>query len=216
MGFWSTTEANSAINEALRVWNLLTGMWKRRILIATTANTVFYSLPSTLVYDVRTEFNQVPLEQSSIFDLNNGRGNWRGETTATGGAVPTRPTLWAPVGLMRLAIWPAHAAGGGTLTVDGVRQTPVLVVDADFVDLGQCELTTLIGYALHILAFKLSGPLFQSTLPLYRRFIVAAADQNARLRSSTWYRKVMGLDLNRQQHPVRANPQLQEAPVGDS
>ena len=190
----------------MRIWNLLTGMWKRRVLIATTANTVFYALPSTLIYDVRTEWNQVPLGQSSISDLNNGRVGWRGETTASGGTVPTTVQMWAPAGLMRIAIWPAHAAGGGTLTVDGVRQTPVLTADGDFVDLGQCEIGTLLDYALHYLSFKLSGPLFEATLPLYRAFVEAAADQNARLRSSTWYRKTMGLDLQRKQHPVRVLP----------
>lgn len=211
--YWTTAEANAAINEALRCYNLLTGFWKRRVLIATTANTVFYALPSTLIFDVRTEFNQVTLEQSSISDLNNGRVNWRAETTATGGTVPTSVKMWAPVGLTRLAIWPAHAAGGGTLIVDGVRQTPVLTADADFVDLGQVELDALLGYALHVLAFKLGGTLFQATLPLYRAFIEACGDQNVRLKSSTWYRRAMGIDLQRKQHPVRVIPPPQPQQV---
>lgn len=217
--FWSNAEANDAINESLRRWNLLTGMWKRRELVATVAATstgfptgFLYALSSTMVYDVRTEFNQLVMEPTSISDLNNGRTNWRREITTAGGTVPSRPLMWAPVGTKRIAIWPGDAVGGNTLVVDGVRSTPTLTADADFVDLGQCEIGVLLGMALHLLAFKLGGPLFKMTLVHYRHFVEAAADQNARLRSSTWYRKTMGLDRQRMQHPMRLPTGLAEGP----
>lgn len=215
--FWTSAESTLAINEALRIWNLLTGMWKRRELIATVAATTasyptgfIYSLSSTLVFDLRTEFNQLVMEPSSISDLNNSRPNWRSEITTAGGTVATRPLFWAPVGMKKVVITPGDAVGGNNLVVDGVRATPVLSAAGDFVDLGKCEIGTLLDYALHYLSFKLGGPLFQATIPLYKSFLEAAGDQNARLRSSTWYRKTMGLDRQRFQHPIRVPTGLGE------
>jgi len=202
--FWLDSEATTALNESLRVWNLLTGYWKRREIIPTVAGQVWYPLTSSMVYGVRVAFCDYPLEVSSIHDLDNGRPNWEAHTTATGGIVPTRPWLFAPAGLFLIAIWPADAAGGNTLVVDSVRQTPVLTLDADFVDLNQSEHRPLLQYALHYLAFKEGGRRFEATKAYYQRFLLAAGDMNQLLRASTWFRKEMGLDLGRIQRPPRA------------
>ena len=37
VAFWSNEEARLALNEALRYWNLFTGRWRTRIVLATTA-----------------------------------------------------------------------------------------------------------------------------------------------------------------------------------
>lgn len=203
VAFWNDADANSYLNEALRVWNLLTAQWKRRITITTTANTVWYSVPSTLVYNLRMDFSSFPMEVTSLFDLDNGQPNWEGETTSSGGNVPTRPVIFAPAGLNMFAIWPADAAGGNMLVVDGVRQTPVLTADADFVDLGQEEMNAILGYALHIGTFKEGGSRFGATQRFYQDFIRTAAEKNQRLKASTMYRRVMGLDNQRQQRPVK-------------
>lgn len=201
--YWTDPEATAALNEAMRIWNLLTGYWKRREIIPTVAAQVWYPLTSTMVYGVRVDFQDHPLEITSIHDLDNGRRNWEGETTTNSGVVA--PYLFAPAGLNLIAIWPADAAGGNTLVVDAVRQTPILVADADFVDLNQSEHRPLICYALHYLAFKEGGRRFQATQAYYRRFLLAAGDMNQRLRASTWFRKEMGLDLGRIQRPTRAS-----------
>lgn len=200
--FWTDPEATTYLNEALRCWNLLTGMWKRRETIVTVANQVWYPLTSTMVYDLRAQFSDYPMEPSSVTDLDNGRPNWEGETTVTAG-VPTRPTIWAPAGLKLIAIWPADAVGGTTLVIDSVRQTPVLAAAGDFVDLGQAEHHALLGYALHIAAFKEGGVRFAATKTFYQQFIAAAGEQNTRLKASTFYRKAMGLDTGRFQRPTK-------------
>jgi len=200
--FWSDTEALHAINEALRLWNLLTGMWKRRELITTVADQVYYSLTSTLVYSVRADFSTFPLEQDSLGSLDNGMPGWEGHTTATSGK-PTRPAIWAPVGLKAIAIWPADHTGGNEIAIDGVRQTPVLSADTDYIDIGQAELQAILSYGLHYLAFKEGGQRFAATQKQYKEFILAAAEQNGRLKASTFFRRVMGLDQNRGFRPMR-------------
>ena len=99
-----------------------------------------------------------PLIPCSMFDLDNGRPTWRLETIASGGDVPTYHTYWAPISLQQIAIWPALNTGGtGELVADGVANTPVLVEDADTVDLGDETQDILVDYALHCIAFKLGG-----------------------------------------------------------
>jgi len=212
--YWSSAEATVALNEALRVWNMLTGQWKQRVVFNTVANQVWYALPSTMVFNVRMEFNDQILEQASINTLDNGEMNWEAETTASGGAVPGVPSLWAPSGLNLFAIWPADAVGSNCFTVDGVRSTPILVNSGDFVDLGQHEHHAILGYALHHAAFKEGGQRWSATQHYYQDFIRAAGDLNARLKASTFFRKIMGRDLNRNQRVLKSPPDPQAAPIG--
>src|SRR5215831_546298 len=95
--FWTDPEALLAFNEALRVWNTLTGWWKRRVSLTTIASAYYYALPATLVYRMRVEVNGKALFNSSLSDLDNGRRHWMTETTTTGNGVPGRPSMWAPV-----------------------------------------------------------------------------------------------------------------------
>ena len=94
-----------------------------------------------------------------------------------------------------LAIWPAHAAGGGTLTIDGVTTTPVLVNDSDTVDLNDSDHGPLLAYALRTLAFKEGGLRFSSTAALDKEFFTAVAQVNSRVSASAFFRNLMGLDL---------------------
>jgi hypothetical protein len=192
--FWSDDELLVAFNEALSVWNLATGYWRTRVTQPTIAGQYDYALPASMLYRMRITVNNLPLTSTNREDLNQGRYTWRAETTASGGSVPTRPMIWAPIDLYTFLIWPADAVGGATLTIDGVAATPVLVHDGDFVDLGEELFTTLLGYALHVLTFKKGGPAFQATLPLFQTFLAEAAEENSQIKTSQIFRRVMGLD----------------------
>lgn len=203
--FWTEAEAGLAINEALLLWGLLTGRWKRRVQIATTAGNFDYGLPASLVFNMRVAWNEQPLSPASLEDFDNGRPNWRIETTASGGDVPTQPTLWAPVSLALIYIWPADADGHNSLTVDGVSATPQLVLDADYVDLAEADLSVLLGCALHLVGFKKGGPWFQATLPYFVAFLRAAAEENSLITTSQAYRRFMGL-FHRDFNPLSGAP----------
>ena len=192
--FWDDAEALVAFNEGLSVWNWATAYWHRRVTLLTVANQLDYVLPTSMLYRTRMTFNSLPMSPSNREDLNNGRYQWRSDTTLTGAPVPTRPMLWAPIDLSMFYLWPADAVGGNTITVDGVSATPVLVEDGDTVDLGEELLTTLLGYALHALSFKKGGPAFQATMPLFQAFLAEAAEQNRQIKTSQVYRRFMGLD----------------------
>lgn len=211
--FWDNAEALAAFNEGLLFYNLLTGIFRRRVTIPTIANQHEYVLPATMLYRTRFAFNNYPMSPSGREDLNLGRKNWRAETATTGGDVPTRPTMWAPISLQLVYIWPADAAGANTLTVDGVSAAPVLVEDGDTLDFGEDGVNVILGYALHALSFKKGGPAFANTLPLFKAFLLDAAEMNGLIKTTTLYRRLMGLDW-RSLKRLGPSPTLMDAIIG--
>lgn len=203
--FWTGEEARLAINEALRDWNLLTGRWRRRVTLSTTAATPTVILPATMTYGMRVRLSTgAPLHPTSVLELDLMRPSWRTETTASGGDVPTAPALWAPESLQRIVIWPATAGVGvGNLLVDGVSATPVLNEDADFVDIGDEILDVLADMAIHVAAFKEAGPRWRATRPFLQAFLVAAAEENGLLKANQAYRRAAGLDRRRDLQPAK-------------
>lgn len=214
--FWTDEESRIAINDALRTYNLLTGYWCRRPTpIPTVANQVFYSVPATLTMNLRMTFNLLSMELGSLAEYDNGRPYWQGETTADGGDVPTRPRAYLPSGLRTFAIWPADAAGGGSLLVDGLAATPVLVNAGDFIDIGAEDVGVIVDEALHVAAFKIRGSReWQATFAKHREFLQACADRNSRLATSSYFRKYLGLDREKDYVPIRGRGPA--PPTGDA
>ncbi len=114
-------------------------------------------------------------------------------------------TLWAPVSLTLIYIWPADGVGHNALTADGVSATPQLVNNADFVDLAEADVSVLLGCALHLVSFKKGSLWFQATLPYFVAFLRAAAEENALISTSQAYRRFMGL-IHRDQKPLDNAP----------
>lgn len=203
--YWTADEARRALNEGLRIWSAATGFWRTPYLTQTVPNDPYVALPGTLVSGSRVTWNDLPLEPASLFDFDYQIPNWRGTTTATAGA-PTRPLYWARVGLTQLAIYPADAFAsvGGThaLLVNGIRSTPILISDPDWVDLGQEQFDVLLGYAAHVLAFKLGGQALIATYPGWLALLTAAAQENRQFAASAFYRRVTGADALRRSLPA--------------
>lgn len=224
--FWVEEEARLALNEALRDWNLLVGRWRRRLLLSTVAPVlgvpvVEYALGATMTYGMRVAMVAgTPLVPTSILELDLGRPTWRRETTASGGAVPTVPTLWAPQSLQTIVIWPATSgAGVNDLLVDGVSNTPILVEDGDTVDIGDEVIDLLVDFALHVASFKEAGPRWRATVPFFQNFLQAAAEENGLLKTNQAFRRWAGLDRRRDMQPAKgAQTQLDgvEKAVGPS
>lgn len=206
--FWVTQEANDAINEALRWFNAYTGYWRTTTTAVTVANTPFVTVPGTLTYRTRVYRPGRALTQKSIVELYRQRRNWRTDLTTDGGDVPTVIREWAPVGLGQIAIWPADP-GGTTLTFDGIRLTPILTADAQFLDLGQEELNLLLAEALWILTFKRPS-LIAEMREQHLIFLRGVMDRNDQLRESAHFRQALGLDAEQRLEPVHL-PKSEEA-----
>ena len=205
--WWSATEANDAINEALRYFNLYTGYWRGSASVLTVAGTPFISLGATLTKGARVTRSGLALTRKSIVEFYRGRPAWRTQITTDGSPVPSTIKEWAPLGLNKIAIWPRDA-GGTTLTVEGVKITPILAADGSFVDLGEEELSAVESEALWILGFKRPSTL-EGLKDHHREFLQACLDRNDQLRASSTFRKWLGLD--QQQRLVRTRVSAEEA-----
>lgn len=198
--FWTAEEGRLALNETLRMWNLLVGFWKTRVELTTVANQVWYVPPSPILYPLRVDFELAPMVQTPLFDLDLGRPLWEGETTASPDA-PQVPTLWVPAGFTLFAIWPADALGQRSLVVDGITHAPILTLPGDFIDIGEEEVNVFLGYALHILTFKVGGTRFADTIPLYKAFLQHALLRNDRLLVSKAFRALLAKSTRRDSVP---------------
>lgn len=218
--YWSAEEARIHLNKALASWNMFTGFWKTRVSVVTTAGVPWVPpvIPSSLfagtLYCLRWEFTSgagtFQMEQGSISSLDNGHPGWEGESSTSGGDVPTLPRVWAPAGLRLFAFWPADAAGGNTFTIDAVAKAPILVNDTDFIDIGSAELNNILGEALHTATFKEGSERFTATQDYHRQFLMACAENNSRLKASQFFRRYMGIDVNRGERVIRGVPTLMD------
>jgi hypothetical protein len=207
--FWTPEEARLALNETLREWNLLTGRWRTRVAAVPTPPSPYLPLPSTMTYGMRVITNlDVPLIPSSLTEFDLGRPSWRFETTASGGDVPAVPTLWAPVSLTEIAVWPAFATSGpnNSFLIDGVLRTPVLVYPTDYVDLGEEIIDYVVDMALHVAAFKEAAARWRATRPFFDAFLQAAAEENSLLKQNQKFRRWAGLDRRRTLQPTTGAP----------
>lgn len=183
--FWTDTDANLALNQTLRTWNLLTSYWRRRIVVANVPNDPMVPVPGTLAQQTTCNWQGRNMTGVSVAELQLLAADWW-QARAGDTGVPSRPLFWAPVGLNLIAIYPASSAIG-SLEVDGVRSTPVLTDDGDYVNIGPEELDTLTGYALHVCAVKAGASFLERTKPYLEQFVKAAVERNALLKLSRWY-----------------------------
>lgn len=200
--YWTQQDADRAINESLLLWNALTGYWRQRITITIPANDPYATVPGTMVQHTAVSIANYPLSKASIFGLSMARSNWRRETVATTG-LPTVSQVWAPIALNAFVIWPATIVDT-TVTVDGVRQTPVLVADGDFLDADDTVVNALLGYALHAAAVKAPGlTLLEQTKDYLTDFLSQAVERNAALRATDWYKRIQRASRQYQQQPLK-------------
>lgn len=200
--YWSTTEANDALNESLRQFNLYTGYWRGTATALTVINTPYVTVPGTLTYRTRVTRVGLALARKSIVELYRTKRNWRTQTTTDGPPIPATIREWAPVGLSTIAIWPTDAVGGTLLTFEAVKLTPILTADGQFVDIGDEELQLVLDEALYILSFKLPSILEQMK-PKHQSFLAGCLERNDQLRQSSYYRRVLGLDSEQRVQAAR-------------
>jgi len=201
--FVVTAELTNAINEALRMWNLFTGTWRRQVTIALEPADPYVTLPQTMVFPMRVQVGNTPMGKSSLLDLDNGQPGWEGETAGDTG-IPTTPQVWAPVSLGLIAVWPKVSATGTSISVDGVSATPTLSAGGDFIDLNESLHGVILGYAHHYLAFKRGAKELQATAHALQEMIKVAGEENALFKKSSYFRAAMGLDDKLVKKPFRS------------
>src|SRR6266508_237891 len=218
--FWTPTAATAALAESVRSWNLITGISRQTVNVSTVVDDPYIVLPIPQqwlkVTRVRIPSPARELNLISLAGLDSAFPGWETHTTLTALGLAA-PRYWAPVGTTRIAIYPADttvlAGGNGprTLAVDGIACANVLSISTDYLDLGDEELTVILGYALHVLSFSKGAEALTATTPLYLALLKAAADRNAVFAASSFYRRIIGGDLSRSAYPLRAQSSLAAA-----
>lgn len=196
--FWTEQEKVDAVNEALMVWQLMTG---------DTVTEFSVSLPATSgtssgIVDVPRQIDSV-LEASlsdedltliSMEELDEGMPGWQAASAAG------TPIYWAPLGLTQLALSPPPDENV-TLDLLGYRELQRLG-PSDSITIEAEEVDPILDYAHHYLSIKEGTIELQNTVPALARFAEAAGLRNGRFKQSAPYRYFMGLDKDEDERPA--------------
>lgn len=183
--YWGTQEYLFAINEALRIWQCMTGALQTSInvnLLGGVSASNWVDVPRQIVSVTRVLFNGVPLAPDTLTGLDYGEGSWQ--------ASQGTPVRWAPDGLTRIAIYPKPAQSG-RLVLNGIMELSTLNV-GDFVNVGNEELTDILEYCLHYLSIKEGPPEMDATSEGLKRLVTAATKRNGQLRKTNLFRRFAG------------------------
>lgn len=189
--FWTTQEATDAINEALRVWQALTGTFTTSFIGGIEAGRVYYDVPKQICSLTRASFNGTGITQTSEVELDYGTPGWEGVTGAA--------LYWAPIGINLAALSPQPTSG--TIEWEGLQEIPSLFRSMDFINIGDEELNVILDYCQHYLAFKEGMPELASTQNLFANFVKAAGQKNARIRMTEMYKRAAGLIRDETEDP---------------
>lgn len=213
--FWNDAEVNNALNEALAVWQLLTGDYVSTYNQAVPAGTAVLSLDSTVknlqVVRVRravatttgfaTSGTGTALFPVSIQEMDHAYYGRQGSASGT-------PDYWAPFGIDRIVLYP-KAASTQTIGLQYYDADPRLALDGTtYINLGDEEILRILDYAQWVLAFKEGlGEAFDNVKPFKEMFLTAARLRNAKLRATSQYRNYMGNDRDETKPTRTATPQ---------
>lgn len=186
--FWEQRERLRAINEALDVWQLLTGDFVKTVTVTATSGTdiLAFTTGDAVVMPLRVKPSAggAALADVNIQEYDAGEVEWRAASTGT-------PVSWMPTGVEQFYITPKPTTDTA-LAVLCVSDDYSLA-SGDNVDLGDEELVRILDYAQWYLSFKegLKEGLENSS-PLRDMFLLAANKRNSRLKRHALYRKFMG------------------------
>lgn len=192
--YWTATEKRDALNEAICVWQAMTGQWVERT--ALDANSTFLRIPNDMISVQRVRVGTrgsdsntavgTPLTMTSLPELDYGSPGWDSAATGT-------PEMWAPVGINEIALYPTPPVSGVLIILEGLREAPRLFSDGDFIDMGEEEFQLLLHYAHHYLTFKEAGAEFNATQENLIGVVEGAALRNAKFKKRAPYRIWMGM-----------------------
>ena len=124
---------------------------------------------------VHTEINGVESKLDSVLDLDSFEPSWQNGTDT--------PIIAALAGLNLMAFSPVPD-DVFSATVDIVKNTPVPLTDAGFIQVGREEIDVILDYAFHLSLFKSGGAEFAATIPHYERIVRHAAIYNDKLKAA--------------------------------
>jgi hypothetical protein len=196
--FYNQSEYNNALNEALAVWQLLTGEWTAEYSQELAAGSDVISIDTTAyptpmgVVRIRRQPVQggttgTALFPESLFEMD--QDNYQRPSVASGTV-----DHWAPFGYDAFVVHPP-AANTETVGIMYLSSDPrVNLDDTTYIDLGDEEIQSIVDYAHWFLTFKEGiKEAFENTSPLKDMFLTAARLRNHKLRNTAPYRDYLAM-----------------------
>lgn len=159
--------------------------------------------------------NGVPAYTCAVSELDAFNTNWQNQA-----GVPYTIGL---AGRNQVALSPIPDTHGPySINFDLVRNIPVPVTDADYIQIPRDMLDPLLDYCQHLACFKMAGQEFFNTIPMYQSFLRACGRMNSRLSALAFYRTAMeqpsmrqnaAMELTTQAVSSTSNPQSVYPPV---
>lgn len=197
--FWNDDEKANSLNEAMAVWQLMVGEWTADIGMTVTSDLLsnYFDVPKQVVSIQRVLYNNVPLTETSVWDLDQlFSSGWEG----TG----TLPTWWAAIGLNKVALYPQPSVGGN-IEFQGISEVPFPLNGGDWVNFGDELLTAFLKYEHHYLTFKEGGAELQGTLDELQSFVKAAILKNKQISVVAPRLRYMGYQGDERENPQTGN-----------
>src|SRR5882724_173194 len=153
--------------------------------------------------------NNVPAQVSSVRGADLYNTSWEGADQST-------PREIYHAGLNLIALSPPPDAGINAvpydMTATVVENAPVPQLDGDFIQCGRDELDAILDYCVHVSMTKVGGAEFVATVPLFQRFMEAAARYNSKLLEIAEYNSILRWtsQMEKSQNPI-SQPETIEA-----
>lgn len=184
--FWSDDELNRYIDEALKVWNTLTGYNRQASSVTIPANTVFYSLNSGVTNHLiflRAELSDTHLLPISVHDLDKMNRLWMCDSDY--------PIYVALIGLDHCIFYPISATDY-SITIESVRKAVLPNADASYIQVGEDDIPSIIEYVHFLCSLKEGGAELNDGIVALRTFMKHAATYNSKLNKISVFRKMLG------------------------
>lgn len=169
---YSTLQRYRAINDAIRVLNLITGFTNTTVDIPnfTVKGQLIYNIPPGIIFPLRVYFEGRQLDKVSIRSISMRFRNWT--TAQSNQGTPVQ--RWIPFGLGMFGIHPTDSAGGNNLQVNGISEPPWLSLPDQEITIEDQWLTLIENLAAQVLPLKESSAIFAAASLLYQEFIRGA------------------------------------------
>ena len=199
--FWSSTELNAYINEALRVWNILTGYQRAFYTISIPSQTYYVTTTAVSANTIAVQRIDngigtavtTHLDPLTLEGLSNMVPNY--QSTPTGVA-----TSWVQLGLNNFILYPIPTSSFNT-TVYTLDRMTIPASDGDFIQVGEEDMAAIVDYIVFIARLKESGSEFTESVALLKNFLLQAAKYNSKIINSALYKRIIGVPYQPQQRP---------------
>lgn len=165
---YTQPEITSAINEVVRVSNVVVGYIQTSVTYETRPNQVWYDVPASILIPLRMQFEQTFLEKFTLSNLGQSAPDWLTETTASTG-IPV--AHWTTAGMRLFAIHPADSVGGNELYITGVAEPVQLVNPTDRISIPDEFSEMLENMAVVTLVLKEGGKIFADGSIMYQKYM---------------------------------------------